>query len=60
MLSENKPIRLEFSRNVKVKHPEHLIFRSSLLFCNEDDAPEVFNTSKHLYVFTRLVNHLQI
>ncbi|OJJ54986.1 hypothetical protein ASPSYDRAFT_1160155 [Aspergillus sydowii CBS 593.65] len=44
VLSENKPIRLEFSRNVKVKHPEHLIFRSSLLFCNEDDAPEVFNT----------------
>ncbi|OJJ07215.1 hypothetical protein ASPVEDRAFT_876971 [Aspergillus versicolor CBS 583.65] len=42
-LSENEPIKLQFSRNARVKYPKNLIFRSSLLFCNDEDAPDVLD-----------------
>ncbi|KAL4861100.1 hypothetical protein BDV12DRAFT_204359 [Aspergillus spectabilis] len=42
-ISEHKPIRMDFYRNIKVTDIDKMIFHDTLLFCNDEDAPDIKN-----------------
>ncbi|PYI00230.1 actin-like ATPase domain-containing protein [Aspergillus sclerotiicarbonarius CBS 121057] len=39
-LSENQPIRMSFSRGVRITDTDGLLFQQKLMFCNSDGAPD--------------------